>query len=84
MTLGWVSDWRPTDWSTLDVRRHPGPSTDPGASRLPPTQIHTHPTQSCFMSSLDLHTHASYQVMLAEAVAIVCAPNHDPSFGIFR
>jgi hypothetical protein len=24
--------------------------------------IHTHPTQSCFMSSLDLHTHASYQV----------------------
>lgn len=47
-------------------------------------QIHTHPTQSCFMSSLDLHSHASYQVMLAEAVAIVCAPKHNPSFGIFR
>ncbi|KAK4051125.1 hypothetical protein OIO90_004866 [Microbotryomycetes sp. JL221] len=46
--------------------------------------IHTHPTQSCFMSSLDLHTHASYQVMLAEAIAIVCAPNHEPSVGIFR
>ncbi|KAM0753063.1 Mov34-domain-containing protein [Meredithblackwellia eburnea MCA 4105] len=46
--------------------------------------IHTHPTQSCFMSSLDLHTHASYQVMLAEAIAIVCAPKHDPSYGIFR
>lgn len=46
--------------------------------------IHTHPTQSCFMSSLDLHTHASYQVMLAEAVAIVCSPKHEPGFGIFR
>ncbi|KAI5475235.1 STAM-binding protein [Pseudohyphozyma bogoriensis] len=46
--------------------------------------IHTHPTQTCFMSSLDLHTHASYQVMLAEAIAIVCAPKHDPGFGIFR
>ncbi|KAK4048287.1 hypothetical protein OIV83_004808 [Microbotryomycetes sp. JL201] len=46
--------------------------------------IHTHPTQSCFMSSLDLHTHASYQVMLAEAIAIVCSPLHEPSVGIFR
>lgn len=24
--------------------------------------IHTHPTQTCFMSSIDLHTHYSYQV----------------------
>lgn len=47
-------------------------------------QIHTHPTQSCFMSSLDLHTHAGYQLTLAEAVAVVCSPNHEPSFGIFR
>jgi STAM-binding protein len=23
--------------------------------------IHTHPTQTCFMSSVDLHTHCSYQ-----------------------
>ncbi|KAL8291604.1 hypothetical protein RQP46_001862 [Phenoliferia psychrophenolica] len=46
--------------------------------------IHTHPTQTCFMSSLDLHTHASYQVMLAEAIAIVCAPRHNPGYGIFR
>lgn len=36
------------------------------------------------MSSLDLHTHASYQIMLAEAIAIVCSPNQDISFGIFR
>lgn len=36
--------------------------------------IHTHPTQTCFMSSVDLHTHYSYQVMLPEAIAIVMAP----------
>jgi STAM-binding protein len=37
--------------------------------------IHTHPTQSCFMSSVDLHTHLGYQLMLPEAVAIVMAPS---------
>ncbi|ONK72870.1 uncharacterized protein A4U43_C04F24260, partial [Asparagus officinalis] len=36
--------------------------------------IHTHPTQSCFMSSIDVHTHYSYQIMLPEAIAIVMAP----------
>ncbi|KAJ2558615.1 hypothetical protein EV175_000709 [Coemansia sp. RSA 1933] len=46
--------------------------------------IHTHPTQTCFMSSLDLHTHLSYQLMLPEAIAIVCSPRHEPHFGIFR
>ncbi|KAF9432559.1 hypothetical protein BGZ76_010632 [Entomortierella beljakovae] len=39
--------------------------------------IHTHPTQTCFMSSVDLHTHCSYQLMLPEAIAIVCAPKHE-------
>ncbi|KAK8875202.1 Mov34/MPN/PAD-1 family protein [Apiospora arundinis] len=46
--------------------------------------IHTHPTQSCFMSSRDLHTQAGYQVMLPESIAIVCAPKFQPSYGIFR
>ncbi|KAJ4287114.1 hypothetical protein N0V88_007736 [Collariella sp. IMI 366227] len=46
--------------------------------------IHTHPTQTCFMSSRDLHTQAGYQVMMPESIAIVCAPRHEPSFGIFR
>ncbi|KAI8320258.1 Mov34-domain-containing protein, partial [Martensiomyces pterosporus] len=46
--------------------------------------IHTHPSQTCFMSSLDLHTHCSYQLMLPEAIAIVCSPKHEPRFGIFR
>ncbi|CAK7203691.1 hypothetical protein SEUCBS139899_006434 [Sporothrix eucalyptigena] len=46
--------------------------------------IHTHPTQTCFMSSLDMHTHAGYQIMMDESIAIVCAPTHEPSWGIFR
>ncbi|KAK7045217.1 MPN domain-containing protein [Favolaschia claudopus] len=46
--------------------------------------IHTHPSQSCFMSSVDLHTHASFQCMLPESFAVVCAPKSEPSFGIFR
>ncbi|KAI1171538.1 hypothetical protein F4777DRAFT_565126 [Nemania sp. FL0916] len=46
--------------------------------------IHTHPTQTCFMSSRDLHTQSGYQVMLPESIAIVCAPKFKPSYGIFR
>ncbi|XXH02055.1 hypothetical protein Hte_008420 [Hypoxylon texense] len=46
--------------------------------------IHTHPTQTCFMSSRDLHTQAGYQVMLPESLAIVCAPRFEPDYGIFR
>ncbi|CAD6581706.1 MAG: hypothetical protein CYPHOPRED_001688 [Cyphobasidiales sp. Tagirdzhanova-0007] len=46
--------------------------------------IHTHPRQTCFLSSLDLHTHFSYQQMLPEAIAIVVAPTASPSVGIFR
>lgn len=38
--------------------------------------IHTHPTQTAFLSSVDLHTHCSYQRMMPEAVAIVCAPRY--------
>lgn len=41
--------------------------------------IHTHPTQTCFMSSRDLHTHSGYQVMMPESIAIVCAPQSEPS-----
>lgn len=37
--------------------------------------IHTHPTQTCFMSSRDLHTHSGYQAMMPESIAIVCAPS---------
>ncbi|KAK7869958.1 hypothetical protein R5R35_013732 [Gryllus longicercus] len=38
--------------------------------------IHTHPSQTAFLSSVDLHTHCSYQRMMPEAVAIVCAPRY--------
>lgn len=41
--------------------------------------IHTHPTQTCFMSSRDLHTHAGYQIMMPESIAIVCSPKFTPS-----
>eukprot|EP01113_Clastostelium_recurvatum_P012348 TRINITY_DN1640_c0_g1_i5.p1 TRINITY_DN1640_c0_g1~~TRINITY_DN1640_c0_g1_i5.p1 ORF type:complete len:646 (+),score=105.67 TRINITY_DN1640_c0_g1_i5:204-1940(+) len=46
--------------------------------------IHTHPTQDCFLSSVDLHTHASYQYLLPEAVAVVMAPSRTANFGVFR
>lgn len=42
--------------------------------------IHTHPTQTCFMSSRDLHTHCGYQVMMPESIAIVCAPTKNPKY----
>ncbi|CAL8076876.1 unnamed protein product [Calicophoron daubneyi] len=36
--------------------------------------IHTHPTQTAFLSSVDLHSQLSYQITLPESIAIVCAP----------
>ena len=38
--------------------------------------IHTHPTQSAFLSSIDIHTHFGMQSLLPEAVAVVCAPRY--------
>lgn len=47
--------------------------------------IHTHPTQTCFLSSIDVHTQCGYQTMLDEAVAIVMAPRDSTKrVGIFR
>ena len=40
-------------------------------------QIHTHPTQTAFLSSVDLHTQLSYQLMLPEAIAIVISPKYN-------
>uniref|UniRef100_A0A3P9HDQ4 STAM binding protein b n=1 Tax=Oryzias latipes TaxID=8090 RepID=A0A3P9HDQ4_ORYLA len=45
--------------------------------------IHTHPTQTAFLSSVDLHTHCSYQIMLPESIAIVCSPKFN-EIGYFR
>lgn len=39
--------------------------------------IHTHPSQTAFLSSIDLHTHCPYQMMMSEAIAIVCAPTYN-------
>jgi STAM-binding protein len=46
--------------------------------------IHTHPTQTCFLSSRDLHTHHPYQQTLPESVAIVCSPSKTVDYGVFR
>lgn len=46
--------------------------------------IHTHPTQAAFLSTVDLATHYGYQILLPEAIAIVCAPQHQPNHGVFR
>uniref|UniRef100_A0A6N2KCT3 MPN domain-containing protein n=1 Tax=Salix viminalis TaxID=40686 RepID=A0A6N2KCT3_SALVM len=39
-------------------------------SLFPLGWIHTHPTQSCFMSSIDVHTHYSYQIMLPKRLPL--------------
>jgi len=39
--------------------------------------IHTHPTQTAFLSSVDLHTQCGYQMMMPEAIAVVCAPKYN-------
>ncbi|XP_025092835.1 STAM-binding protein-like [Pomacea canaliculata] len=44
--------------------------------------IHTHPTQTAFLSSVDLHSHYAYQRMLPEAIAIVCSPKFEET-GVF-
>lgn len=47
--------------------------------------IHTHPRQSCFLSSVDIHTQFGYQMMLPEAVAVVIAPtDSEKPVGTFR
>jgi hypothetical protein len=60
-------------------------ATTGGLARCPPGLsvlgwIHTHPSQSAFLSAPDQHTHVTYQLLLREAVAVVVAP-HDPAGG---
>ncbi|CAH0552782.1 unnamed protein product [Brassicogethes aeneus] len=45
--------------------------------------IHTHPTQTAFLSSVDLHTQCPYQLLMPEAIAIVCAPKYSQN-GFFN
>ena len=46
--------------------------------------IHTHPTQTAFLSSIDLHTQYGYQIMMNESIAIVLAPCSTPNYGIYH
>lgn len=45
--------------------------------------IHTHPSQTAFMSSVDIHTQCGYQLMLPESIALV-ASIKDKNLGVFR
>lgn len=45
--------------------------------------IHTHPSHDMFLSSVDIHTHFSYQCLLKEAIAIVVAPRFSPPYSSF-
>uniref|UniRef100_A0A2P2MGA5 MPN domain-containing protein n=1 Tax=Rhizophora mucronata TaxID=61149 RepID=A0A2P2MGA5_RHIMU len=57
-------------------------------SLFPLGWIHTHPSQTCFMSSVDLHTHYSYQVMMEYwfyiifLLVLVCHCQLDNTFDI--
>lgn len=46
--------------------------------------IHTHPSQSCFLSSVDLHTQYSYQLMCGESVAVVLAPRYEYNWDAYH
>jgi len=39
--------------------------------------IHTHPSQTAFLSSVDLHTQLAYQLLMPEAIAIVYSPTYE-------
>lgn len=52
----------------------PGMAAGPLEILWPVSSFQTHPTQTAFLSSVDLHTHCSYQMMLPESIAIVCSP----------
>eukprot|EP00741_Cyanophora_paradoxa_P001013 tig00000451_g975.t1 len=47
--------------------------------------IHTHPSQECFLSSIDQHNLLGYQLQLPEAISIVVAPLYpQEKLGVFR
>ena len=50
----------------------------PASTPRPPAPLAPPPPgllQTCFLSSVDVHTHCGYQTMLDEAIAIVMAPS---------
>ena len=61
MTVGWIHVTQYKYFITL--------LTEPKESCL-----QTHPSHGCFLSSVDLHCHYSYQRLMKESIAIVCAP----------
>ncbi|GAM25294.1 hypothetical protein SAMD00019534_084690 [Acytostelium subglobosum LB1] len=45
--------------------------------------IHTHPTQTVFLSSVDIHNHYCYQQQLKESIAVVVSPKPTPNYEVF-
>ncbi|KAL9051826.1 MAG: hypothetical protein Q9162_005767 [Coniocarpon cinnabarinum] len=58
-----------------------GEATNNGDDMIVLGWIHTHPSQTCFLSSRDLHTHVWYQNSLPESIALVCSPSKSPGLG---
>ncbi|XP_062503661.1 STAM-binding protein-like A [Corticium candelabrum] len=46
--------------------------------------LQTHPSHGCFLSSVDLRCHYSYQRLMKESIAIVCAPERTGYFTMTR
>ena len=61
ITLGWIHVCRSAPLISLIADR----------------SLQTHPSQTAFLSSVDLHTHLSYQMLIQEAIAIVISPKYD-------
>jgi len=86
VTLGWVSHSRElvpfarisSSVSRFQIHTHPTQSCRSCLLRLDVSRFDTPDEHPGFMSSLDLHTHASFQCMLPEFFAIVCAPKQTP------
>eukprot|EP01133_Synstelium_polycarpum_P017510 gene17509-20890_t len=45
--------------------------------------IHSHPTMSVFLSSVDMHNQHAYQQQLDESIAIVVSPKPTPNYDIY-
>lgn len=82
--LGWIHT-HPTQVSKFSCRITKV-LEEPAAPSPPLTPILNTPMmQTCFLSSVDVHTQSGYQTMLDEAVAIVMAPtDRTKRCGIFR
>lgn len=85
LLAGWLADQSMPCCRPCRHARDKSPLVPTPVHSSPPACLQSHPSQSCFMSSMDTHTHASFQSTLPEAVAIVVAPRDTKQpYGVFR